>query len=273
MGTERASGWYTEGTGVFGPAYLAEYESLLTEHRTALEVAFVCDRFNLPCGASLLDVPCGHGRHAIPFAVKGYHVTGIDLNAFFLAEATKRVDNGTVMVPFYGAYCTETDHAVPVNVRFMQGDMRSLAFDEEFDAAVNLFTALGYFDDDADDLAVLAGIYRALRPGGQFMLDYLNISALFRRYRAQDHRVLPDGSYFLVDRTYDPIGGYNYDTRTRIADGRKVEEVETKIRMYAPCDLVRMAQRVGFRLKDAFGDFEGGKLTFDSERVILHFVK
>ena len=49
----------------------------------------------------------------------------------------------------------------------MHADYRSLPFpDGRFDAAIDLFTSLGYLGDEEDTL-VLAEIRRVLRPGGR----------------------------------------------------------------------------------------------------------
>ena len=50
-------------------------------------------------------------------------------------------------------------------------DMRALPFEAEFDAAINVYTAFGYFADEADDLETLRRVRRALVPGGRFLLE------------------------------------------------------------------------------------------------------
>src|SRR6201999_893423 len=43
-----------------------------------------------PDGGELLDVACGFGRHALPLAQAGFHVTGVDRSAALLDEARAR---------------------------------------------------------------------------------------------------------------------------------------------------------------------------------------
>ena len=40
---------------------------------------------------TVLDLGCGPGRHAVPFAQRGFRVTGVDLSAFHLEKAKERV--------------------------------------------------------------------------------------------------------------------------------------------------------------------------------------
>src|SRR5215471_19376833 len=69
------------------------------------------------------------------------------------------------------------------DVDFVRADARELAFEAEFDAAVNLFTSvIGYFDDESEDRRVIGGVARTLRPGGSFLIDTINLLALPRGF-------------------------------------------------------------------------------------------
>jgi SAM-dependent methyltransferase len=56
-------------------------------------------------------------------------------------------------------------------LEFVQGDMRRLDYEREFDAVVNLYTSFGYFSP-RENLDVLRGMARALRPGGRILIDH-----------------------------------------------------------------------------------------------------
>lgn len=252
--SKQDNNWFTEGAGFFGPDYLVEYEEILPEDRTTKEVDFVEKALDLKAGMTILDVPCGHGRHAVELGKRGYDVTGSELNEFFLQEARK------------------TAEATGVNVRLVQGDMRELAFDSEFDVALNLFTAMGYFDTDEDDIRFLAGAHKALKPGGKFLLDFMNRNWLIRNFKEKDWRDLPDGSKLLIEREFDDIHGYNRDRRTKIKKGEE-KTMTTSLRIYTPNELVRMAESVGFTFEESFGNFDGDPLTLNSRRIILWFSK
>lgn len=146
----------------------------------AAEAAFVWKALGLKKGERVLDVPCGAGRHSLELARRGALVLGVDKTAAYLVAARER-----------GA-------GVP-RARFLRGDMRRLPFRGEFDAAVNLWTSFGYFPRYADDLSVLRGVARALRPGGRFLIDVRDLAEVRRRpfLRHWDRRA--DGAYLLQD--------------------------------------------------------------------------
>ena len=88
-------------------------------------------------GSRLLDVPCGIGRHSVELAAMGYQVVGVDFSEPFLGRARSRAEEEGV-----AEQCT-----------FVHGDMRELASvlkEDEFDAALNLFTSIGYYDEKTD---------------------------------------------------------------------------------------------------------------------------
>jgi len=103
--------------------------------------------------ARMLDLGCGAGRHANYLASKGFRVTGLDLAAGSVQEAAKQ-----------GAAA-----------RFVRHDMREPFGDAAYDYIFNFFTSFGYFDTLNEHLAVVWNLARALEPGGELVMDYLNV--------------------------------------------------------------------------------------------------
>jgi cyclopropane fatty-acyl-phospholipid synthase-like methyltransferase len=56
------------------------YDQNCFTRNTIAEVEFLIETLELSPGASILDVRCGTGRHAIELARRGYRVTGVDLD-------------------------------------------------------------------------------------------------------------------------------------------------------------------------------------------------
>lgn len=99
----------------------------------------------------ILDLACGHGRHANRLAELGHSVTGVDITSGFLEIAKKDAQERGV------------------SVEYVQGDMREISFKEEFDRVLLLFTAFGYFEDE-ENFKVLENVAQALKPGDYSVL-------------------------------------------------------------------------------------------------------
>jgi 2-polyprenyl-3-methyl-5-hydroxy-6-metoxy-1,4-benzoquinol methylase len=220
------------------------------EERTEQEVVFVVEKLGLAAGDRVLDLACGHARLSIPLAERGSVVTGIDLSETSLALARERAA------------------AAGVEIELVQGDMRELSWENEFEAVINVFTSFGYFEDEADHERVVEGVARALRPGGAFLLDTINLLGLARRYRERGWEEVGD-DVFLQLHEYDFLAGRNRARWTLIGPDGTRRELSHSVRIFAPHELAALLRGAGLEVEAAYGDFEGGELSFDSWRLIL----
>ena len=222
-------------------AFRKEYLDLYyhrNDEAAAGEAEFASRAMGLPENALVLDVACGAGRHARALAALGHRVVGIDLSRELLAEAT-------------GTACA-------------RADMRRLPFAGAFDAATSFFTSFGYFDDAGNRMA-LESISGALRPGGVFLLDFLNAVAV------QQH---------LVAESEEERDGRTYRVQRRIENDRVMKDVVIEeegltmrytesVRLYLHHDLVNLLAGAGLNPVAAYGDFDGRDYTTDAPRCIL----
>jgi SAM-dependent methyltransferase len=243
--------WYTEEGGFFGPGYLKEYTDLITPERTKTEVDFLENILPLERGVRMLDLACGHGRHTVELARRGWMMTGQDINAFFLKEAARAAE------------------CVGVEVRWVHSDMRHIPFEEEFDIVINLFTAFGYLESDEEDQRVVQEVAKALRPMGTFVLDVINRERVIRFYRDNDWRRLEDGSVALTEGKFDVVTGRNYERRLRIWQDGTREEFSIVVRMYTLTELIALCTMAGLKFKEVYGSYKGEPLGLDSPRCIL----
>lgn len=102
---------------------------------------------------TILDLPCGKGRHAIYLNTLGFKVTGADLSENSI-EYARKFENESL--------------------RFEVHDMRD-PFKTKFDAIFNLFTSFGYFDDDNTNINVLENLKNGLKKNGVLVIDFLNV--------------------------------------------------------------------------------------------------
>jgi SAM-dependent methyltransferase len=240
--------WYAT---YFGEEYFDVYGPMLSEERTAREVEGIVKLLDLPHGSRILDLACGHGRHAIPLAERGYQVTGQDLSEVFLKRA--RADA----------------RARGVTIRWVHGDMREIPFVDEFDAIINIFTAFGYFESDAEDQQVLHQIHKALRPGGHFLLDLMHRDALVRRFQPFDVSRRNDGLVVTEERHFDQLAGRTTVRVTLIyPDGRRTE-LGHVVRSYTPTELAGMLGRSALEVQAAYGGLDGSPLMLDSRRLVV----
>jgi SAM-dependent methyltransferase len=203
-----------------------------------------------PEGGELLDVPCGFGRHSLPLARAGYRVTGVDRSAVLLGEARRRA--GGERWP-----------------KWAEADYRELPFaDASFDAALNLFSSLGYLGDE-QDTHVLAEIGRVLRPGARLVVELMHRDRLVRGFHEQDWRLLGEGRLLLEQRTFDAAAGVAQTTQTLIDGAGERDSRTFSVRVYSATELVAMLGRAGFADVRVYGGLDGSPFGMETRLVAV----
>lgn len=236
--------WYKAS---FGAAYLELYA-----HRNEAEArAAVADIVRLiapPPERPLLDLGCGAGRHLAALADLGFTaLVGLDLSADLLRVARQRLPaDGRVVL--------------------IRADMRAVPCRACFATVLSLFTSFGYFDHDAENQAVLGNVFRALVPGGTFLIDYMNREWVIEHLIACEQKTLPDRQLEIV-RCLSQDGRRVEKRVTVAANGQRHTFFES-VRMYSEAELVAMLRAEGFVEIQTFGSLRGDPLTPHSERLI-----
>jgi SAM-dependent methyltransferase len=220
----------------FGDDFFFLHVELFPEEVSRHEVAGMIELLRLPVGARILDVPCGWGRHSILFEEQGYDVIGTDLSFDLLRRA-------------------------PSGPGYAVADLRAQPFlSDSFDAVINVFTSLGLFVDDAEDLRALCEAHRLLRPGGRFLLESMHRDDVIAAYAERDRWRLPDGTEVRVRRRFDPVQGISYE-RLRWRNGERRGEKRHALRLRTATEIAELLQAAGFDDVEYYGSWEGEPFT------------
>ncbi len=223
----------------------------LYRHRTEEEAREAIDLIQhvarVPHGATVLDLACGYGRHALALAEAGYHVVGLDYSTYL-------IDRAKEIFPHE-------------RVRYVVGDMRGPYPDGPFDAIVNFFTSFGYFEEDDQNAAVFTAVYDALVPGGRFVLDFLNADHV-RSTLVPESMSIVDGATVIQERSIDEPFVRKAIT---ISNPCSYElEFEESVWLYTADDLRRMATAAGLIVDHIIGDYDASPFhPTESPRCIL----
>jgi SAM-dependent methyltransferase len=241
--------WYEK---VFNEDYLRLLPHDIAE-QTTREVQFLSYHMGVPLKGRVLDLCCGFGRHTIELARRGYDMVGLDLSLPLLQRALADAQRRNLII------------------KFIHGDMRQLNFDAIFDGVICMHTSFGYFSDQ-NNLKVLQGIWRALKPGGRFLVEVINRDFISE---GLPMRVWWAGTECLVLEEIDlePLSGVLQVKRSIVFDDhtRAPWEQHMQIRLYSSHELAYMLRRAGFRVLSLSGDFSYPSAFFGnaSKRVIL----
>ena len=239
----------SEWDALFSDFYLRAYADDQRDEEAREQALAAVRLAGAPAGGDVLDVPCGFGRHSVPLAAAGYRATGVDRSPALLDEARRRA--GGQRWP-----------------KFAKADYRDLPFaDASFDAALNLFSSLGFLGD-AEDTRALAEIGRTLRPGGRLVLEIMHRDLLVASFSEQDWRLVGEGRLLLEQRTFDPAAGIAQVTQTLIGNDGTRESRPFSVRIYTATELLAMLRAAGFTDARCTGDFAGAPFASDTRLVI-----
>jgi SAM-dependent methyltransferase len=229
--------WFDEVARFLGSAYLRNAFTKGTEQ----EVDFLVGALELTPGMRVLDVGCGPGRHALALAHRGFEVVGVDHSPDFIELARGAAD---------------ADH---LTATFVELDVRELAYDGEFDAAICLcqggFGLLG----GRDEPGVFRRITRTLRRGGALAVSAFSAAFAIRH--------LEDGEEF------DPATGVLHEKATvRDSDGRE-ERFDLWTTCFTPRELELLAASAGLEGVTVHGVSPGAYVaqspTLDHHELLL----
>jgi hypothetical protein len=151
------------------------------------------------------------------------------------------------------------------NAPLVRADMRALPIrPRSMDLTVNLFTSFGYFERDAEHFAALGEMTGTVRPGGWFVIDFLNPAAVRRGLIAEETLELA-GSTIEVKRSVSADGRYVCKT-IRSPQGQRFTE---RVRLFEPDQIASMLEAAGVTVRFRFGDYDATSLTTESARTIL----
>jgi ubiquinone/menaquinone biosynthesis C-methylase UbiE len=253
--------FWEEGAGFFGRAYIEGDDSLegyLTtplelEERTSREISGIIKLLDLNPPQSILDCPCGYGRHSIQLARMGFEVVGSDINGEMLEPAIHAARGLS-------------------NIRFEKQNMQHLTYDREFDAVLNLFFSFGFFETDEENNDVLRRFYKALKPGGKFMMHTdINLPRIFSgKYKFHELRQLKSGRMLEINESYDPEANRLKGRWALIgADGSRQECPEYNHIIYTYDQFASICREAGFEDIKGYGGWDGSALTDESEDMIV----
>ncbi len=238
--------------GFFDNEFFARDFALMKEEEelTAREARFILSELALRPHERVLDLACGFGRHALQIAPYVAEVVGVDRTASYIDDARAEAEQRDV-----------------ANATFGVLDMREVSFEAEFDAAYNYFCAWGYYDEDTN-FEVLRRVRRALRPGGRFLLEFINRDGEARQLRRRSWVRRSDGVLVLYQRRLDCTTG-RYHLHHTFIDPSGIREIEIDHQLPSSDEFARLFRRAGFREVRLVSAPDGGELTIDCDRLAV----
>ena len=215
-------------------------------------VRFLIEKLRIRDTHRVFDQCCGVGRLSIPLARSGAVVVGVDQAERYIQRARSAAGAGN-------------------SAEFFVGDAFEFVPQVPCDAAFNWWTSFGYAESDDANRRMLRCACDALKPGGRFMLDFLNLPGVLRGFQPHvvTRRATSRGEIVLIrDTKLSLADGFMEKTWTYfLPDGHRTERF-SRLRLYMPHQISEMLLSCGFIDVSLFGSIADEPLTPDSPRCI-----
>jgi len=232
---------------IFNSFYLKTDGDVVNDQEiTRREVDLFTYILGLKSEDSILDLCCGHGRHSLELARRGFkNVEGLDISHYLIRRARLQAEKEGL------------------KVKFREGDARRLPYQaDSFDAVMILGNSFGYFESIRDDLQVLKEVWRVLRPWGKILIDVADGSYLKENYQKRSWEWINKQMFVCRERSLSS-DGQRLISREVIVNARKgvIADQVYAIRLYNKDMLRQLLEKAGF-INIVFH----GELSPDSKR-------
>ena len=193
--------------------------------------------------ATILDIGCGTGRHLIPLAQAGFHVTGIDSSNGMLSELQKKLPTAGIL----------------------NADLNTLKLEKKgYDLIImfwNTFNEIALTKSHAQKL--LKNCYQALKPNSKLLINIDDSELINPKKLDFDFKIMgkPELHYFWK------VMSFNKRTNTTISrESIQLPEqtLSTRItqRWWSFAQIKAMAEKTGFKCEKSY-------ITANSELYII----
>ncbi len=198
---------------------------------TRMEVDIFQEILQLKGDEKILDLCCGHGRHSLELARRGFKfVEGLDRSHYLIQKAKNQAKKENLPV------------------KFREGDARKLPYaPDTFDVVMILGNSFGYFETVEDDMRVLKEVFRVLKPYGKILIDVADGEYLKNNFKKQTWEWIDKKHFVCRERTLSSDG-------TRLISREIVTHTEKGViadqfyaeRLYTKKDLEELLTKAGF---------------------------
>jgi len=226
----------------------SKYYHILYKNRDKNEanhfIKNLIDKLNLEKNNKILDVACGKGRHSIFLNSLGFQVTGIDLSS-------KNIN-----------FCKKFENDC---LSFHKFDMRNCFKEDYFKLCLNIFTSIGYFDDEKDNFSVIKSMADSVKKNCHIVIDFFNVQNVIKNLVSNEKKQIDDVIFFIN----------RYVKDNKIIKELRILDDDLEFRYYEKVSLLEVNyfknvfDKLGIELVSLFGNYNFDEYKKNSERLIL----
>lgn len=217
-------------------------------------------------GDPILDVGCGTGRVMLHLAQEGHYCVGVDTSPQMLERARQK----SIMLP-----------DLENKIKFVEGDIATYISDQPFQMILLPYHTFMHFQDQDEQLQVLAQLSDNLVEGGVMIFDLANAGEAFS---TQDDHAIALERTFIEPQTGHIVMQQSVSTLDRVTQQLEITWIYDEIhkdgtvhRTVAPLllryvffsEMKLLLAATGLQLVEVYGDYDQSPFEDGSPRMII----
>ena len=158
-----------------------------------------------------------------------------------------------------------------VQVDYRQQRAEAFVTDEDFDAAICLFTTLGQITPAGENSSLISRVFAALKPDGQFVVEVPQRETAVRNLIPAEKIGNGDRPTY-ISRQFDPADNTLSEFFSRQTP-EGVQEFMLRYRLFSLAELSGRLVEAGFAIQAVYANYEPTPLTADSAVMVFFAVK
>jgi len=211
-------------------------------------------------GEPVLELACGSGRFTIPLANEGVNITGVDISKDMLDLAKLKASKAEL------------------NIRFVQGDMRSFDLGEMFKFIFIPAQSLSHLHTREEIENCFACVRRHLASEGRFLIELFNSSVRMlaresgHRYTVGQYNDPKEDSQVSVTEEirYDAASQVNHIQWFFRDEGTNKEmALSFEMRQFFPQEIDALLWYNGFLIEHKYGNYNEEEFSSDAWKQLI----
>ena len=204
----------------------------------------------------LLDLGCGPGLYAERLCKKGYQIKGIDYSKRSIDYAIKKA--------------TENNQ----DIQYLYQNYLDIDYNNEFELVTLIYCDFVVLSDE-DRASLLKKIYKAMRPGGKFIVDVFTVKEFEDRKESYTWEMSEKGGFWKPTKHLALNAHYIYDNNVRldqftiIDEEGKVDIIRNWFKAYTKETIVEELKNAGFTNIRIYSDVAGKAYEDESKTICL----
>lgn len=217
----------------FNGVYKDVWRQLIPAGLTEAETGFIIDAADLTEGASVIDLMCGYGRHALELGRKGYAVTAIDNQKDYITEINAVAQKETI------------------KITAVEGSALEYTPDKTFDAAICMGNSFAFFDA-AQAEHILHTLSAHIKSGGVFIINTWMLGEIAIRFFREKEWFYAGAYKYIIDNKYLFHPSRIESEHLIIAPDGSTETLDAIDYIFTLPELEAIFHKTGFSLKGIY---------------------